>query len=342
MLLNHFRKRSTYKISALITPVLIVSFLLGACSFGAGTPDISQIETAAAGTIVAGGAPGTIEAQSALLTSQVAELQSTQLALAGTQTALAPGGSPTAASASTAPAGTQAAQTPAPGAGGPTVSVSADTNCRQGPGTDYPIVSMLRVGATTAVQGKDASGSWYYVANPGGGSGSCWLWNQFATVQGNSAALEVVNAPPPPAPVATQTGQPSATSQSGTTTSQPGSAAANVSFANVHRCGGVVVAILVENTGSVAFRSARVTVREPVTGQVLGQYSSDVAFMSGDNACPPGRGSLAPGETAYVIGSVDEALPAGAAGRATVALCTDNNLDGDCEEIRLDFTFPDV
>jgi hypothetical protein len=266
-------------------------------------------------------------AQAAQLADQAANLQATQQALAPTLTALVQS-SPTPAAtlavtpgAPTAPAGTVATQ--ADPNGPPVISVSADTNCRQGPGTLFPIVSLLAVGKTTAVQGKDASGQWYYVTNPSG-SGSCWLWGQYATLTGNTANLEVVSAPPAPTAA----------------TGQPVQGSITISFVNIHQCGDDVVTLLVQNGTTSAFRSARVTVREPVSGETLGQYGGDNVFLPGENACPPGRSTLAPGETAYLIGAIDATLPEGADGRAIVMICTEAGLNGECDEQRLDFVFP--
>jgi uncharacterized protein YgiM (DUF1202 family) len=88
--------------------------------------------------------------------------------------------------------------------GGPTVSVSVDTNCRIGPGNAYEMVGGLKVGETAAVVGKDAFGEYWIIEDENTPDGTCWIWGQYATVKGNTDNLPVVAAPPTPTPTPTQ------------------------------------------------------------------------------------------------------------------------------------------
>jgi hypothetical protein len=159
------------------------------------------------------------------------------------------------------------------------------------------------------------------VASPTGGGAFCWLWGQYATVQGNTANLEVVQAPPPPTPSTTE-------------------ARVSVSYDNVHTCGDDVVTIRVDNTGGVAFTSARVTVRDLISNEVLGQSSGSGPFLPSPADCPPGNTQLNPGETAYIAAPLDIIPPSGTETRAIVLLCTEGALAGACEDMRVEFEFP--
>jgi uncharacterized protein YraI len=304
---------------------LSIVLLLGACTPAVPAPatqDPNQIATAAAQTIEAGGAPATITALAGQLATQSAESQATQDAVNPTLTALA-AASPTPAPTATVPAPgaltPQASPTTAGASGQPSVSVSVDTNCRQGPGIAYGVVSQLRVGASTSVHGRDASSNWYYVASPGG-SGFCWLWAQYASLNGSATGIPVVEAPTSPTPI----------------NNEP---AVTIVFENFHTCGDDVVAILAENTGDAAFRSARVTIRDIESGNTIGQFASDTPFLPGPGACPPGRNTLAPGEIAYLVGPLEQA-PDGDDGRVIAVFCTEAGLRGDCTEARVVFEFP--
>ncbi|MFN8382910.1 MAG: SH3 domain-containing protein [Anaerolineales bacterium] len=90
----------------------------------------------------------------------------------------------------------------------PEVTVSTNTNCRTGPGTQYDLIGGLLVGQTAIVVGKNTSTNYWIINNPGK-SGTCWLWGQYATVSGNTAGLTEYAIPPTPTPTATST--PSAT-----------------------------------------------------------------------------------------------------------------------------------
>lgn len=81
----------------------------------------------------------------------------------------------------------------------PMVSVSENTNCRTGPGVIYDLVGALLVGEQAVVVGKYTVGNYWIINNPNG-SGTCWLWGQYATVTGNTLGLPEYAPPPTPTP----------------------------------------------------------------------------------------------------------------------------------------------
>lgn len=86
----------------------------------------------------------------------------------------------------------------------PTISVSVDTNCRQGPGNVYFQTGALLVGEITEVLGRLSNNQFVLVRNPDGGA-DCWLWMQYATISGDLNALPVMTPPPTPTPTFTPT-----------------------------------------------------------------------------------------------------------------------------------------
>jgi hypothetical protein len=91
----------------------------------------------------------------------------------------------------------------------PTVTVSQDTNCRTGPGVQFDLISALLIGQSAEIVGKNTASNYWIIKTPGG-SGTCWLWGQYATVSGNIAGLPEIASPPtptpaPPAPVSNLT-----------------------------------------------------------------------------------------------------------------------------------------
>jgi uncharacterized protein YgiM (DUF1202 family) len=121
------------------------------------------------------GAPTQVDPNAAL-TEAVATLQ------AETQTAATPTSAPTSAATS----------------GPPTVTVSSVTNCRTGPSTAYDLVMTFDVGMTGTVVAKYSPANYWIINYPGGGSATCWLWGQYATVIGDTSKLQ--EAVPPPMP----------------------------------------------------------------------------------------------------------------------------------------------
>lgn len=81
----------------------------------------------------------------------------------------------------------------------PTVTVSLNTNCRTGPGTQYDLIGALVIGQSAEVVGKNSATNYWIIKTPGG-SGTCWLWGQYATVSGNTANLPEYPIPATPTP----------------------------------------------------------------------------------------------------------------------------------------------
>jgi len=88
--------------------------------------------------------------------------------------------------------------TVSPTSGKAMVSVSNATNCRSGPGTVYDWLGALNPGLEVEILGKDPSNSSYFIKNPTNPSGFCWIWNTYATVTGDLAAVPVYTPMPTP------------------------------------------------------------------------------------------------------------------------------------------------
>lgn len=81
----------------------------------------------------------------------------------------------------------------------PLVSVSIDTNCRSGPGSNFDYLGALLVGEKAEVVGKYTSTNpAYWIIKRG--ALTCWLWGQYATVQGDTNTLPEIASPPSPTP----------------------------------------------------------------------------------------------------------------------------------------------
>lgn len=86
---------------------------------------------------------------------------------------------------------------PPPVSGPPMVSVSQNTNCRAGPAVAYDHRYDMLIGKTAEVVGRSADGE-YWVINRPDGRGQCWLWDEYATVTGDTSKIPVMTPPPPP------------------------------------------------------------------------------------------------------------------------------------------------
>lgn len=81
------------------------------------------------------------------------------------------------------------------------VTVSANTNCRSGPGADYEIVGALTIGQQAEVVGQSSTTNYWIINNPNS-TGTCWLWAEYATITGETAGLQEVDVPPTVTPLA--------------------------------------------------------------------------------------------------------------------------------------------
>ena len=81
----------------------------------------------------------------------------------------------------------------------PMVSVSVDTNCRNGPGKIYDWIGALLVGEHAEVVGRSVDGQYWVIKNPDQ-AGTCWLWGNYATVTGSTSELAQYTPPPTPTP----------------------------------------------------------------------------------------------------------------------------------------------
>ena len=82
--------------------------------------------------------------------------------------------------------------------GAAVVQVSVTTNCRTGPGVNYPRLSPLQAGKEAELIGRDASWTYWVIKDPGRTGQNCWLWGYYASTTGNLKALKVFTAPTPP------------------------------------------------------------------------------------------------------------------------------------------------
>ena len=87
----------------------------------------------------------------------------------------------------------------------PMISVSQNTNCRSGPGNEYEILAFIEPGIEMEIVGWDGYGVFYLVDNPDGVQ-DCWLWSEYATIEGDTSDLKLVQAPDTPEPTVSWAG----------------------------------------------------------------------------------------------------------------------------------------
>jgi hypothetical protein len=181
---------------ALVLGMLLIglSRLLVACiplSQSTATVDVQQeIERGVAATL---GAKAEIQAAVSATVEAFISGGLPQAGLQDTPQAAAPTATPVPASAQPTP---KATSTPLPTAvpvvALPEIVANANTNCRQGPSTNYLIDGYLLAGASSEVYGRTSSYGWWYIKNPTNRSEYCWVWSGSTEVEGEVSAVPVV------------------------------------------------------------------------------------------------------------------------------------------------------
>jgi len=122
--------------------------------------------------------------------------------------------------------------------------------------------------------------------------------------------------------------------------SQPaGEPSFELEFAGTHPCGNWpnYAAFWVENTSQQTFESVSLNIRDITNDTNVYGGSNDRGFVE-EGGCPPGDSTLPPNSTAQVAANIREPEP-GTELEATIKLCTQDDLEGECVWHKVKFTF---
>lgn len=199
----------------------------------------------------------------------------------------------------------------------PMVSVSVNTNCRSGPGDSYPISGVLAVGQTAEVVGQSpVNDNWIIKLTPAGPI--CWLWEQYATVNGNTAGLPIITPPPSPTPATAFT----------------------VAYATTQTCpSGYGIKFLITNTGHTSWESNQVNATNLSTHVTkTSTYDTFPNYSSSNCSLLDSSLNLDPGETGTTSVFGFATNPSGVNFSATIEVCSLNGLSGVCLDKTITFT----
>jgi predicted small secreted protein len=190
---------------------------------------------------------------------------------------------------------------------GTTVLLNESTNCRTGPSPYYPLVFTAQKNATLKIVSNTSVSKYVIIANPDNPGQTCWLWTEYATVAGDLASLPVVTPPSIPTP----------------------EVAYGLSYYRVETCNEWSVAFKITNTGLKTLNSYKV-VAEDLTENTQQTTSSNNFDRRNGCVVEETITSLDPGESGYIYAhdfnfDIDEHSM-----RATVTVCTHNDLGGAC------------
>jgi hypothetical protein len=230
--------------------------------------------------------------------------------LAATPTEALPTDTVTVTATETPPAEPSATFTPQ----APMAQVLRQANCREGPGGLYELIATYEIGKMLEVVAKDLGGGYWYVRNPDKPEEQCYVLAQNIDIGGETTALPKFTPPPSP-------------------TSMP---YFKLSFKKFDTCEGSDYALfVVENVGSVPFRSAYIKVTNQKSGKSVEQganaFDLKVGCVLAKNIAP-----LDPGGTGYLYSPPFKWSGHGGKLRAVIMICTEKNLKGTCVSQSMD------
>jgi len=190
----------------------------------------------------------------------------------------------------------------------PKAEVVRETNCRVGPAGNYDLVAKYQVGQILEIVAKDLGAGYWFVKNPETPEEQCYLLAQNIKISGDTSTLPKFTPQPSP-------------------TSAP---YFNVSFKKFDTCkGGDFASFIVENTGSVPFRSAYIKVIDQKANksveQALNAFDQFAGCVLAKNIAP-----LNSGGTGYVTSPSFNWVVNRDKLRAVIMLCTEKDLKGTC------------
>jgi len=206
------------------------------------------------------------------------------------------------------------------------LTMTADTNCRQGaPYSAFKILATIKTGEKVEVLGRNPENDSYYVKNPYDANSKCWVYGKYATVNGDTSALQVVTMQPTPTFTPTPTPVPDFA----------------VSYVGLETCGGEwAFKLFIRNTSSKIWQSLSITGGDSANGFVISHSSNSFKEYAGCNTIME-QGDLTNGETSYVLNVNPGQFgydPTGHPINITVRLCTQDGLLGECVAKNLSFT----
>jgi hypothetical protein len=190
----------------------------------------------------------------------------------------------------------------------PKAEVVRETNCRVGPAGNYDLVATYQVGQMLEIVAKDLGAGYWFVRNPDKPDEQCYLLAQNIRITGDTAALPKFT--PQPSPTAAPY--------------------FNIGFKKIDTCKGQDFALfIVENIGSVPFRSAYIKVTDQKVNksveQALNAFDQFVGCVLAKNIAP-----LNSGATGYVSSPLFDWAVNRDKLRAVLMLCTEKDLKGVC------------
>ena len=198
----------------------------------------------------------------------------------------------------------------------PRVTVSANTNCRSGPGLSYPILGSFKAGETAEVVGQDFNQGYWVIRLPSEPLIICWIWRHSATPMGQTTSVPVFTPQPTPTEIV----------------------GFILTYEGFTSCSGLYyVKFKIENNSNQTWESNQVNATDRTTN-VTTTINRDT-FSNYDGCNLIGNDTnLEPGEVGITTSNSFAANPSGHDFKATIQACSLEGQSGTCATKTITFT----
>jgi hypothetical protein len=195
------------------------------------------------------------------------------------------------------------------------LTFGANTNCRSGAGTYYPVIMTLDAGSQVQAIASSTDGQFYYVRVIDTSTHYCWVWSQTASYIGDVSALAQYTSVPTNTPTITPTS----------------AAGFTVTYNSLTSCSpNYALVLTVKNTGYLTWQSIKITIVDSTNGTTVTHTSDQFIGYSGCSVSQQQEdlttgeygtvSNFSPGEFSYD--------PTGHSLAVTVSLYSQNGLSG--------------
>lgn len=206
------------------------------------------------------------------------------------------------------------------------VTLTGNSNCREGASTYFPVITTFSSGTVVEVIAVNPAGDYYFVKAPNAPAGGCWIWKEFTTITGNPDSLPIYTPIPTPMPTATVT--------------PPPMPVYTVTYSGLTACGaGFAANYTITNTGTMVLKSIRIrNTLEGVVDPYVHQSNSFVQWSGGARYAV--LADIAKGVTMIVSTCDPGAFPTDPTNKKVageITICSSEDLKGVCTTTNLEY-----
>jgi hypothetical protein len=198
----------------------------------------------------------------------------------------------------------------------PRVTVSANTNCRSGPGLAYEILGSFKAGETAEVVGRDFNQGYWVIRLPSEPIIICWIWRYSATPMGETISVPIFTPQPTPTEII----------------------GFSLTYEGFTSCSGLYyIKFKIENNSNETWESNQVNATDRTTNVTTTINRDHFSNYDGCNLIGNDT-NLDPGEVGITTSNGFTSNPTGHDFKATIQVCSLEGQSGTCATKTITFT----